>query len=273
MFNFDKIKELRKKNKITQSDLAKYAQISQRQISSYENGKEIPSIQTIANIANYFNVSIEYLLGIATNNVDEKAWMQKCRKKRLEIFKNPEGEFEYIYYFNGSCKKSIIKYSFGIFTSEKYKEMHKVMFKPSSFMSVDNLDIPTRRFLFVEEIDGEFFKCMLNSKNEFEFWSFVNFLDKTFFLGNSWDIDHESGEPAMQLLINNSNEYLDIPEQDKLLQSVNKYSCISVSRGCPVRSYMIDVIYTAFLNIYLSESVENKINFLVKEINVAFMWL
>ncbi len=57
-----KIKELRKENKITQSKMAMDLDLSQNTISQYENGKREPDIKTLKRIADYFNVSIDYLV-------------------------------------------------------------------------------------------------------------------------------------------------------------------------------------------------------------------
>lgn len=58
-----KIKELRKKNKITQIKMAMDLDMLQNTISQYENGKREPDIKTLIRIADYFNVSVDYLIG------------------------------------------------------------------------------------------------------------------------------------------------------------------------------------------------------------------
>ena len=58
-----RLKELRKENGITQSELAKSLNISRSSIAMYENGERIPSYETLEVISDFFNVSILYLLG------------------------------------------------------------------------------------------------------------------------------------------------------------------------------------------------------------------
>lgn len=58
----NRIKELRKKHNMLQDTLARLVGTTQQTISKIENGKVIPSIDIIINIANVFNVSIDYLL-------------------------------------------------------------------------------------------------------------------------------------------------------------------------------------------------------------------
>ena len=55
--------EQRKLNKITQRQLAEYLQIAQPSYIRYENGSAEPSLETLVKIADYFDVSVDYLLG------------------------------------------------------------------------------------------------------------------------------------------------------------------------------------------------------------------
>ncbi|MBO5746626.1 MAG: helix-turn-helix transcriptional regulator [Clostridia bacterium] len=66
-----RLKELRKSKKITQLMLALELKTNQNTISRYETGEREPGINEIIAIANYFNVSVDYLLGV-TNNSDTK---------------------------------------------------------------------------------------------------------------------------------------------------------------------------------------------------------
>lgn len=58
-----RLKELRKENGITQSELAKSLNVSRSSIAMYENGERIPSYETLEVFSDFFNVSILYLLG------------------------------------------------------------------------------------------------------------------------------------------------------------------------------------------------------------------
>lgn len=65
MVTENRIKELRKKNKITQTELAKGIGSSTQAISMYEKGKRNPKIDKIQALADFFNVSVEYLMGLS----------------------------------------------------------------------------------------------------------------------------------------------------------------------------------------------------------------
>ena len=58
-----RLKELRKENGITQSELAKSLNVSRSSIAMYENGERIPSYETLEVFSDFFYVSILYLLG------------------------------------------------------------------------------------------------------------------------------------------------------------------------------------------------------------------
>lgn len=57
------IKELRKQKHLTQKDLAKLMHVSQQTIGAWETERAIPGSDTLALLANLFNVSADYLLG------------------------------------------------------------------------------------------------------------------------------------------------------------------------------------------------------------------
>ena len=56
------LKELRKKRKLSQLKLAMELNTSQNTISQYETGVREPCLSELIRIADYFNVSIDYLL-------------------------------------------------------------------------------------------------------------------------------------------------------------------------------------------------------------------
>lgn len=68
-----KIKELRELHKKTQDDLAKFLGVAPQTIYKYEKGINEPDLKTINKIAEYFNVTTDYLLG-RTDNPSEKKY-------------------------------------------------------------------------------------------------------------------------------------------------------------------------------------------------------
>ena len=62
-----RLKELREKRKISQLKLAMDLQLNQNAISRYETGVREADYSTLIALADYFNVSIDYLLGRTDN--------------------------------------------------------------------------------------------------------------------------------------------------------------------------------------------------------------
>lgn len=58
-----RLKELRKEKGISQLKLAMELNTNQNTISRYETGEREPGINELISLADYFNVSIDYLLG------------------------------------------------------------------------------------------------------------------------------------------------------------------------------------------------------------------
>ena len=58
-----RLKELRKKRKISQLKLALDLNMNQNTISRYENLEREADYKTLIKLADYFNVSLDYLLG------------------------------------------------------------------------------------------------------------------------------------------------------------------------------------------------------------------
>lgn len=62
-----RLKELRKKKGISQLRLAIELNTTQNTISRYETGEREPGIDELIKIADYFNVSVDYLIGHTEN--------------------------------------------------------------------------------------------------------------------------------------------------------------------------------------------------------------
>lgn len=62
-----KLKKIRKEKGISQLRLAMDLNTSQNTISRYETGEREPGINELIKIADYFNVSIDYLVGRTEN--------------------------------------------------------------------------------------------------------------------------------------------------------------------------------------------------------------
>ncbi|MBO5266296.1 MAG: helix-turn-helix transcriptional regulator [Ruminiclostridium sp.] len=58
-----RLRELREKHNVSQVKLAMELHLNQNSISRYENGEREADYNTLIAFADYFNVSVDYLLG------------------------------------------------------------------------------------------------------------------------------------------------------------------------------------------------------------------
>lgn len=61
---YRRIKDLREDNDIKQSSIAKLLQTTQQQISKWETGTQMMGVDKYIKLAQFYNVSLDYLLGI-----------------------------------------------------------------------------------------------------------------------------------------------------------------------------------------------------------------
>ncbi|MBS6195435.1 MAG: helix-turn-helix domain-containing protein [Clostridiales bacterium] len=97
MGNFKNVfKILRTSSGLTQAEIAEKLNISKSTISMYENGNREPDFETLEEIADFFNVDIDYLLGRTdkTTLLPETAGQyylnDDAREMAEFMFKNPE---------------------------------------------------------------------------------------------------------------------------------------------------------------------------------------
>jgi transcriptional regulator with XRE-family HTH domain len=92
----ERIKTLRKKIKLTQSEFAKKIGVTESAICNYENGKRAISEQTLRSISREFNVNIVWLetgkgdifLPEPEGVLDELATQYNLNETEIEILKN-----------------------------------------------------------------------------------------------------------------------------------------------------------------------------------------
>ncbi len=87
----EKIKDLRKKQDVTQEKLAAYLNISYQAISKWENGTALPDLTLIPGIANFFGVSTDELLGMKdTEETEELKEFEKIYSENFCLGKTYE---------------------------------------------------------------------------------------------------------------------------------------------------------------------------------------
>jgi len=58
-----RISELRESQKLTQGELSSRLEITRASLSHYETGRRVPDYETLKKIADFFRVSVDYLIG------------------------------------------------------------------------------------------------------------------------------------------------------------------------------------------------------------------
>lgn len=89
-----RLKELRKNRRLTQKELGKALFIDDTSISKYENEKAMPENELLQRIADYFEVSLDYLLGRSDESQVSVNNENKNNKKINEIIEDFEISLE-----------------------------------------------------------------------------------------------------------------------------------------------------------------------------------
>ena len=61
---FQRMKDLREDHDLSQEDIAKVLQTTREQVSKYETGKQMMGADKYIKLAKYYNVSLDYLMGL-----------------------------------------------------------------------------------------------------------------------------------------------------------------------------------------------------------------
>lgn len=87
----ERLKELRKSRNISQQKLGAYLNYGYTAIANYESGRNEPSFDTLMKIAVFFDVTVDYLIGLS----DEPMIMNSLsisEVQLLEIYRNLNDE-------------------------------------------------------------------------------------------------------------------------------------------------------------------------------------
>ena len=91
----NKIKQLRIENKKTQAQMAAFLSITQAAYSKYECGRAEPTLETLIKLADFFGVTVDYLLGRTDDKLsapqkedeNKNAALSSEELKLLEIYR------------------------------------------------------------------------------------------------------------------------------------------------------------------------------------------
>ena len=86
----DRLKKIRKDKNLRQIDLANSLGLAQTTIANYEQGTRFPNEKTLSQIADFFNVSLDYLLGRTDTFINNEDIIYKGIYRKSDIYENTE---------------------------------------------------------------------------------------------------------------------------------------------------------------------------------------
>jgi repressor LexA len=89
----NRIKELRVSKKITQANLAEYLGIAQNTLSYWEQGKYDIDTKSLKKISDFFNCSIDYVLGKETEVESNAALLENKKIRLVPVFESVSAGF------------------------------------------------------------------------------------------------------------------------------------------------------------------------------------
>ena len=77
----DRLKELRKEHNLTQEDIGNLCDVAKNTVSNWENNVNQPSFEITKKLAEYFGVTIDYLLNFTQDDVDNIERLKQALKQ------------------------------------------------------------------------------------------------------------------------------------------------------------------------------------------------
>tara|TARA_Y100000588_G_C13552112_1_gene626657 strand:+ start:142 stop:450 length:309 start_codon:yes stop_codon:yes gene_type:complete len=97
----ERLKQLRKENKMLQKDLADLLKVSSSTIGMYERNQRDPDTSTLRYLADYFNVSVDFLLGRTDHrqvfsgvSENEESYLEGLDAEQIKAVKNMINAFK-----------------------------------------------------------------------------------------------------------------------------------------------------------------------------------
>lgn len=90
MFSGENLKTLREQKNLSQKVLGEELDVSDTMISMYEQNKKQPSLPTITKMAKFFNVSVDYLIGLKDDQDDKDDIPENIKAVARNLMDLPE---------------------------------------------------------------------------------------------------------------------------------------------------------------------------------------
>lgn len=160
------LKRLREKLRLSQTEVANRLGINSQTYNRYETGVNQPNIEMLIKLANFFNVSIDDLVGRESDTINLNFYNENKKSLLGYLAKEDDKTIERVFDFYKGLKYDMLNQSMGL---DKFKIMD--MFNQSN-----NLNFPTyenqitksmEQTEFLRNIaDDPFFKDKLKDENK-----------------------------------------------------------------------------------------------------------
>ena len=90
------LKKLREEKKISQAKIASDLNFNKMTYCNWENEKRQPTIQNLCQLADYYNVSLDYLVGRNFNN--EFGYLTNNEKELIAMFRQMNNDNQLMFY-------------------------------------------------------------------------------------------------------------------------------------------------------------------------------
>lgn len=111
-----RLKELRSRKKLSQEDLSIAVNIPRATIAGYESGaRSLPREQRLKDIANFFGVSIDYMMG--RTQVENES--EDLESQIVDLFQNAKVHYDYKYTYTNEEKEKIVEILLGLANMEE----------------------------------------------------------------------------------------------------------------------------------------------------------
>lgn len=143
----ERFKSLRKTNNFTQSEIATKLEVSVSTISMYENGHRVPPLNSLTDIATFFDVDVEYLIGIQSERRVDRSLPLQFSPKELNAIISKE-------FINANNEKGYNIHLIHEFTNISYQALEEIF--ASKYKQIDYNIFKLADFFNL--LDSDFFK-------------------------------------------------------------------------------------------------------------------
>ena len=220
----NRIKDLRRKNKVTQEELAKALQVSTQAVSKWENGGS-PDLELVPSIATYFNVTTDYLFDMKDSDI------VNIDKKVAKYIQSLDLENRMNVVYDLAFKMSIATRGDEIENQEEFYEMISTDDMFSNIIGPEGIVITSlaksnKLFMCLPKDDkSDYSKMLLSRDKQRKFCEYLSdevFYDTLVFLHS-----RNGGNFTEQLLIDNLN--ITYEEAKSVLEKMEEYRIVSCS--------------------------------------------